>query len=342
MAARPSTRRPTAGSGTAPHERRRWRRCAPSAPPRAASGSSGTSDRRTTSSSACPRTPGTTDDLPADDRTWLTEARASLPTEIRERIVDLYRHRDGDPRRVVRRVPARAQDRRRVRRGVRPRADLAELLTAMLADYLRGPEAQRPRRSHDRRRSVGDRDAARGVSRPHRRLQGAARRPGDGASRSLRGLPRLGRGVPADRGDGSPPSSSATTRCAPPTARRWTPAELIETTTNGIRWLPEVGVRRVILAPSYFSRPYNFLLTGEDWRFFGYPVSDDALDARRSARAAARRGPPASGPRRRDAAADPQAAVVARPLPDRDRRSSSTSPSRRSSTTWRSCARPVS
>ena len=56
-------------------------------------------------------------------------------------------------------------------------------------------------------------------------------------------------------------------------------SDLIERTTGGIRWLPEVGVRRVILAPSYFSRPYNFLLAGDDWRFFAYPVADDALDA---------------------------------------------------------------
>ncbi|HEX6869153.1 MAG TPA: metalloregulator ArsR/SmtB family transcription factor [Candidatus Limnocylindrales bacterium] len=56
-------------------------------------------------------------------------------------------------------------------------------------------------------------------------------------------------------------------------------SELIERTTGGIRWLPEVGIRRVVLAPTYFSRPYNILLAGEDWRFFGYPVADDALDA---------------------------------------------------------------
>jgi DNA-binding transcriptional ArsR family regulator len=57
------------------------------------------------------------------------------------------------------------------------------------------------------------------------------------------------------------------------------PADLVETTTGGIRLLPEPGVRRVILAPSYFSRPYNFLLAGDDWRFFGYPVADSALDS---------------------------------------------------------------
>ncbi|MEO7663586.1 MAG: metalloregulator ArsR/SmtB family transcription factor [Candidatus Limnocylindrales bacterium] len=54
--------------------------------------------------------------------------------------------------------------------------------------------------------------------------------------------------------------------------------DLIERTTGGVRWLPEPGVRRVVLAPSYFSRPYNFLLAGSDWRFFGYPVADEALD----------------------------------------------------------------
>jgi DNA-binding transcriptional ArsR family regulator len=57
------------------------------------------------------------------------------------------------------------------------------------------------------------------------------------------------------------------------------PTELIEHTTGGIRWLPEVGVKRVILAPTYFSRPYNILLAGPDWRFFAYPVGDSALEA---------------------------------------------------------------
>ena len=33
------------------------------------------------------------------------------------------------------------------------------------------------------------------------------------------------------------------------------PPALIERTTGGIRWVSEPGVRRVILAPSYFARP---------------------------------------------------------------------------------------
>jgi DNA-binding transcriptional ArsR family regulator len=60
--------------------------------------------------------------------------------------------------------------------------------------------------------------------------------------------------------------------------RRLEPAALIERTTGGIRWLSEPGVRRVILAPSYFSRPYNEVLGGDGWRLFGYPIADAALD----------------------------------------------------------------
>lgn len=54
--------------------------------------------------------------------------------------------------------------------------------------------------------------------------------------------------------------------------------DLIERTTGGVRFNPEPGVRRIVLAPSYFSRPYNFLLAGSDWRYFGYPVADAALE----------------------------------------------------------------
>jgi DNA-binding transcriptional ArsR family regulator len=56
------------------------------------------------------------------------------------------------------------------------------------------------------------------------------------------------------------------------------PLELIEKTTGGIRFGSEPGVGRVILAPSYFARPYNFLLGADDWRLYGYPIADAALD----------------------------------------------------------------
>jgi DNA-binding transcriptional ArsR family regulator len=57
------------------------------------------------------------------------------------------------------------------------------------------------------------------------------------------------------------------------------PPDLIERTTNGVRWISEPGVNRLILAPSYFSRPYNSLFAGEDWRMFCYPIADQALDS---------------------------------------------------------------
>ncbi len=56
------------------------------------------------------------------------------------------------------------------------------------------------------------------------------------------------------------------------------PTELIERTTNGVRWLSEPGIRRLILAPSYLARPYNFTFTSGDWRIFVYPVADAALE----------------------------------------------------------------
>lgn len=55
------------------------------------------------------------------------------------------------------------------------------------------------------------------------------------------------------------------------------PATLIERTTGGLRWLPEPPVRRVIMAPSYFARPYNYIYQAGDWRLFAYPAADTAL-----------------------------------------------------------------
>ena len=57
-------------------------------------------------------------------------------------------------------------------------------------------------------------------------------------------------------------SSSATSSRAPTTAHVLPLGELIERTTNGIRWLSEPGVRRLVLAPSYLGRPYNFTFNG--------------------------------------------------------------------------------
>jgi len=59
--------------------------------------------------------------------------------------------------------------------------------------------------------------------------------------------------------------------------RTLAPVDLVEKTTGGLRYVSERGVRRVILAPSYFARPYNMVLSADDWRLFGYPVADAAI-----------------------------------------------------------------
>lgn len=54
---------------------------------------------------------------------------------------------------------------------------------------------------------------------------------------------------------------------------------LIEQTTGGLRWFPEANVRRVIMAPIYFGRPYNYIYNGADWRLFLYPLAEEALES---------------------------------------------------------------
>ena len=61
--------------------------------------------------------------------------------------------------------------------------------------------------------------------------------------------------------------------------RRLTSEDLIERVTGGLRWVPDNQFRRVILAPSYFSRPFNYIYQGGDWRLFAYPITDAVLEA---------------------------------------------------------------
>jgi hypothetical protein len=57
---------------------------------------------------------------------------------------------------------------------------------------------------------------------------------------------------------------------------RLAPAELIETTDRAASATAGAGISRVILGPSYFSAPYNFLMGVARWRFFGYPCRQRA------------------------------------------------------------------
>jgi DNA-binding transcriptional ArsR family regulator len=57
------------------------------------------------------------------------------------------------------------------------------------------------------------------------------------------------------------------------------PIGFVERATNGIRLVPEPKIRRIVLAPSYFGRPYNSLTKVGDVQLICYPISDASLGA---------------------------------------------------------------
>jgi DNA-binding transcriptional ArsR family regulator len=216
---------------------------------------------------------GEHDELPADDRRWLEQARASLPDRVRPAIDDEMCIFGAGL--IVDRP------------DITDAAAFVDLLratpgetfaTTVLADNLRDPE----RKAEVAAALDGDGaavDALRAAWPDHkhdwlgRLVSDPDSLVGEVTDLMEAWLPRyqeieskvariIARDVDLRAGD------VATLR----------PAELIERTTNGIRWLSEPGVRRVVLAPSYLVRPYNFTFTGVDWRLFIYPVSDEALE----------------------------------------------------------------
>ena len=53
----------------------------------------------------------------------------------------------------------------------------------------------------------------------------------------------------------------------------------VERVTGGLRYIADARIRRVILAPSYFARPFNMVFQGADWRLFCYPMADEVLES---------------------------------------------------------------
>lgn len=52
---------------------------------------------------------------------------------------------------------------------------------------------------------------------------------------------------------------------------------LIETATNGLEYVPEPGLRRVLLIPSFIERPWNNFTEYQDMKIFCYPVADETM-----------------------------------------------------------------
>jgi DNA-binding transcriptional ArsR family regulator len=55
------------------------------------------------------------------------------------------------------------------------------------------------------------------------------------------------------------------------------PLGFIERATNGVRVVPEQRIRRVVLAPTYFSRPYNTHTKVGNVQLICYPIADSSL-----------------------------------------------------------------
>jgi DNA-binding transcriptional ArsR family regulator len=91
------------------------------------------------------------------------------------------------------------------------------------------------------------------------------------------------------------------------------PLGFVERTTNGIRLVPEPRIRRVVLAPSYFGRPYNSLTKVGDAQVICYPIADSSLGA------ADRLAPPAATVRLFRALGDPSRLRILRYLAEGDR-----------------------
>jgi DNA-binding transcriptional ArsR family regulator len=91
------------------------------------------------------------------------------------------------------------------------------------------------------------------------------------------------------------------------------PMGFIERTTNGVRVVPEQRVRRVVMAPSYFGRPYNSLTKVGDVQLICYPIADGSLGS------ADRLTPPNSTVRLYRALGDASRLRILKLLAERDR-----------------------
>ncbi len=221
---------------------------------------------------------GSTDDLPAVDRTWLAETRTSLPADVGAAATRLFEAEVCVHAAVV------IVDRPAIRTADDVVAAIAssepgEVVRALFEDSSGEPALT----GLVARAVAGDTSAlpALGELLPDHMKEErlAILRDPEGTLADLRSVLAAWaeRFTPIESRIGGIIERDYESRAAD--RATLAPVDLIERTTNGIRWLPEGGVKRVILAPSYFSRPYNYLMSARDFRLFGYPVSDESLEA---------------------------------------------------------------
>ncbi len=255
---------------------------------------------------------GSTDDMPPADRRWLAEARATLPEPVRSDRQELLaselciqiaeviveRPEIGTPAAFVAAL-----------RAMEPR----EAIRAIASSLFRDPaSAALADRAIDGDRAAVDQVIA-DAPEYHRAAAAEILRDPTGIVTRLIGVldawqapfaqiePRVMAMLQRDVDERADD------------ARTLAPGDLIEKTTGGLRFIPEPGVERVVLAPSYFARPYNFLFSKDGWRLYGYPIADSALDSGDPLE------PPPAVVRLHRALGDPSRLRVLRLLADGDR-----------------------
>ena len=260
---------------------------------------------------------GELEDLLAEDRRWLEESRAALKAAVGEDLcVDAC---TGFVPEIGRMLVGRPEI--RTARDVVAAIDALpdeELTEVMVGELLEDAELG----AITRRAVDGDTEAF-GTSRPgssrrkgHAVLTATHHRPGPGSPAHR---PLLAAALRDDRGPHRPDARARRRRLAVGDDIAGDPIGFIERATTGIRVVPEQRIRRIVLAPSYFGRPYNSLTKVGDVQLICYPIADSSLGS------ADRLTPPNSTVRLYRALGDEsrlrilQAAGGARPLPDGDR-----------------------
>jgi DNA-binding transcriptional ArsR family regulator len=252
---------------------------------------------------------GELDDLLPEDRTWITESRAARTTEIGSGAsANACIPFVGEISRMVVLRP----EIRNARQLVAAVDDIAdsELLECMLGELLDNAElGPIARRTLD-----GDSVAFDELSRHlmqnkgHEVLPNSVGEVAPGARQVLHAwLPHYERvearvGVMLDRDVSDRRMADAASD----------PLGFVEGATNGIRMVPEQAIRRIVLAPTYFGRPYNTLAKVNDIQLLVYPIADSALGA------AGRAVPPAATLRLYRALGDESRLRILRLLVDRD------------------------
>ena len=213
------------------------------------------------------------EELSAEDRQWLAETRAAVPADV-ARILRGKGKAAHPPNLAAPAVARRDLADARAYVEVIETAETPQALRWLLGSLFDGAEVE----PHAEAALAGNREAIAAIEKlTGRKAETAVLRNPDPWLRRLRAALRswLERYEPLEERIRRALERDLALRAADRATLE--PAQLVERTTGGIRFLADPGVRRVILAPSYFGRPYNTVFAANGWRLFCYPIADSAI-----------------------------------------------------------------